>query len=136
MRHHYAVLFFTFSVCIKVWAPMTLYTITKDLVNNTHSWFRPTRRWTRNSSRCCTSTDWICSNSSFRIETPGMSQNWLILQSKSQRNRCRYPICRPQQNCINMHNDITYIFLSIRYDTKYYFVCTYIIYYMFWSIGR
>lgn len=82
-------------------------TITKDLVNNTYSWSRLTRRWTRNSSRCCTSADWICSNLSFRIETPDTSWNCPKLRSKSRRNRFRYLICRPRQNCNNKHNIIT-----------------------------
>jgi len=102
-------IFFPFSVCIVV-GRQWHYTIKKDLVNNTHSWSRPTRRWTHNSSRCCTLTDWICSNLSFRIETPDTSQNCPILQSRSQRNQYRCPICQPQQNYINKHNDITYIF--------------------------
>jgi len=99
-------------------------TITKDLVNNTHSWSRPTRRWTRNSSRCCTSTDWICSNLSFRIETPDTSRNCPILQSKSRRNRCHYPICQQRQNCTDKHNIIiTNLFSSIRRAAGCYFVC-------------
>jgi len=89
-------------------------TVTKDL-NNTHSWSRPTRRWTRNSSRCCTSADWICSNSSFRIETPDISRNCPILRSKSRRTRCRYPICRPRQNCNDKRNIITTRYRIILY---------------------
>lgn len=52
-------------------------------VINTHSCSRPTCRWIRNSSCCCTSTDRICSNSSFRIETPSTGRMCPTLRSIS-----------------------------------------------------
>lgn len=140
MRRYYVALFFPHFQYTSSLSGVNDITITKDLVNNTHSWSRPTRRWTHNSSRCCTSADWICSNSSFRIETPDTSRNCPILRSKSRRNRCRYPICRPRQNCNDKHNIITtsYHYICIDQTRHQMLLYSYILYilYIFWWIGR
>jgi len=111
MRRYYAALFF-FPI-FRSSSGVNDINVTMDLVNNTHSWSRLTRRWIRNSSRCCTSTDWICSNLSFRTETPDTCRNCPILRSKSQRNRCRCPIYRPRQNYNENHNIILLILLLL-----------------------